>query len=96
MGEQVEHFRAAHKIDQQERAERREVALRTLRQHDVGFVAWNDGAHLLVRGRVDYWPGRGRWRARDTREEGRGVWSLLRFLGLPVDDAAIRAEREGW
>jgi hypothetical protein len=66
------------------RAAHRDNSARILREHDVGYAVRNDGAHLVVRGTVDFWPGTGLWIVRATREEGRGVFALLRHLGVPT------------
>ena len=63
---------------------------RILREHDVGFVARNGGAHLWVRGTVDFWPGTGKWIVRKTNEKGRGVFGLLRHLGVPTKARDLR------
>ena len=92
-------FRAVREAGQDERRARREAAPKILAQHDVGFVAFNGGAHLLVRGRIDFWPGTGRWQERDPEAErarakarpGRGVFALLRYLGV---ETSVRGEDE--
>ena len=49
----------------------------------VSFVVKNEGAHLIVLDRWDYWPGTGLWIDRQTKRQGRGVHSLLVALALP-------------
>lgn len=82
MGDQIDYFRALRDANRDERAKRREAAPRVLAQHDVGFRSYNDGVHLYVRSRVDFYPGTERWRDRETGQRGRGVFSLLRHLGV--------------
>lgn len=81
----AEAFRMMREDEQAARAKRRADAPRILAQHDVGFVAYNEGAHLLVRGHVDLWPGTGNWVDRVTTKRGRGVFALLRHLGVSTD-----------
>lgn len=41
-------------------------------------------SHLIVTGSgwelVDFWPGTGKWIARDTKRKGRGVFNLLKYI----------------
>lgn len=46
----------------------------------VPFTSHNNGAHLVVDGRFDFWPSTGLWIARNRRSQGRGVFVLLRQL----------------
>lgn len=93
MGDQGEYFRDLREFQKDERQRRRIEAPRILAQHDVGFRSHNGGSHLVVRGRVDFWPGTGRWQERPTdladpngkTRYGRGIFSLLRFLGVETN-----------
>lgn len=85
MGDQSEIFRMMDEHARTQRARRRDEAPKILAQHDVGFTAYNSGAHLRVRGTVDLWPGSGIWIIRDTSERGRGIFALLRRLGVATD-----------
>lgn len=61
----------------------RESSAIVLRRHGVPFLSKNDGAHLIVGNppEVDFWPGTGLWITRDdTKQQGRGVFNLLRML----------------
>lgn len=66
---------------------RREANRRTgrgrLEAAGVSFVVKNEGAHLIVLNRWDYWPGTGLWKDRQSKAEGRGIRSLLVALSLP-------------
>lgn len=59
-----------------------------LRARGVAFESKNRGAHLIVRADsgvvVDFWPGTGQWIPRPpaVRTRGRGVFPLLRYLGV--------------
>jgi hypothetical protein len=81
---------AAREEARERRAANRERSTALLRAHDVGFQARNGGAHLIVRGRFDFWPGTGLWRDRESREMGRGVFALLRALGVAVPPTGPR------
>lgn len=45
----------------------------------VAFEAKNNGAHLVVLERIDYWPGTGLWKDREVPQEGRGINSLIGY-----------------
>lgn len=57
------------------RATNREKSVALLREAGIPFISKNHGAHLLVAGRWNFWPGTGLWRC-DGRT-GRGVHPLL-------------------
>lgn len=76
-----EHFKTA---SQERRAGNRESSPELLEQAGVRFKSSNNGAHLIVTGsdweRIDFWPGTGKWIARDTKRKGRGVFNLLKYI----------------
>lgn len=50
-----------------------------------GIEYWtnNDGVHLIVTGNygyIDFWPGKGKWKARDNSMDGFGVFGLLEMI----------------
>jgi hypothetical protein len=56
------------------------LSLKLLRDRDIPFVVKNGGAHIIVNGRIDFWPGTGLWIERGG-PRGRGVKDLLRHIG---------------
>jgi hypothetical protein len=63
------------------RANNREQSAELLRAAGVPFESKNSGAHLIVDGRFDFWPGTGLWIERDGRGErkrNRGIRNLLK------------------
>lgn len=80
MGDMGDDFNAMKKASQVKRADNREKSAQRLRDAGVPFVSKNAGAHLIVRDRVNFWPGTGLWADRETPEKGRGVRSLLDHL----------------
>jgi hypothetical protein len=75
-----------HKQEQRERNRKTAEAELTLRK--IPFAVHNAGAHLVVDGRIDYWPGTGLWIVRGGRR-GRGLARLLREAGAPVDPRCV-------
>ena len=52
----------------------------------ISFVSKNNGAHLVICHfdlMIDFWPATGRWIVRKSPKEGRGVFKLLKYLGVP-------------
>jgi len=45
----------------------------------VPFASKNNGVHLIVADRWDYWPSTGLFIDRHTKKKGRGVNNLLRY-----------------
>lgn len=67
------------------RASNRESSAQVLADHGVTFETKNMGAHLIVShgGKIaDFWPGTGKYIPRGFGRPGRGVFSLLKLLGI--------------
>lgn len=76
---------AMKQISQERRASNRENSAELLRGRGVPFEEKNDGAHLIVRygGKVaDFWPGTGKYNVRGSGVYKRGVFRLLKELGV--------------
>lgn len=88
MSDYADFSRSLRESSKHRRARNRDNGAAILREYEIVFETLNEGRHLVVRyaGHViDYWPGTGRWIARDTRDpigEGRGVFRMLRALGI--------------
>lgn len=76
---------AERQMSQDKRRRNREFSTNLLAQHGVPFVVKNEGAHLIVADRFDFWPGTGLFTDRQSGRRDRGVRKLLRQLqaGLP-------------
>ncbi|SUD77836.1 hypothetical protein [Pseudomonas putida] len=69
------------------RAKNRQSSAEVLAQHGVQFEPKNLDAHLIVShaGKVvDFWPGTGKYIPRDGGRPGRGVFNLLKLLGVKL------------
>ena len=75
-----EMFNAWRKIRQEKRAQNRGSSADLLRAAGIPFESKNGGAHLIVAGRYDFWPGTGLWMARGERTKRRGVRKLIARL----------------
>lgn len=63
----------------------RECSTSILIKHGIPFEIKNDGAHLIVKYAdqiVDFWPGTGKFIFRQGDNQGRGVFTLLKRLGI--------------
>ena len=68
------------------RASHRETSAKHLADRGVAFLSKNGGAHLVVSHDdevVDFWPGTGKFIPRNGGKPGRGVFNLLKRLGVP-------------
>lgn len=76
---------AERQMSQDKRRRNREFSTNLLAQRGVPFVVKNEGAHLIVADRFDFWPGTGLFTDRVSGRSDRGVRKLLRQLqaGLP-------------
>jgi hypothetical protein len=83
MGDQLEIFAEMSKLSKSKRARNRAQSAELLRSHAIPFTSHNEAAHLIVcnaeHGKVDLWPGTGKWISREGRT-GRGVQSLIAFI----------------
>lgn len=66
------------------RASNRERSAAILTERGIPFVTNNGGVHLQVGKPViaDFWPGTGYFRFRLSGVKGRGVFNLLRSMGV--------------
>ena len=87
MGDVGEVFKAMRVMSRDKRASNRRNGESELFTRRIPFLKKNGGAHLIVNPeeptkRADYWPGTGLWRSYWGSKEGRGIHSLLAFLGV--------------
>jgi hypothetical protein len=73
-------FRALREESQRRRQSNREQSPLALTAAGLQFTVHNDGAHLVVCARWDFWPGTGKWIDRKTKRGGRGVFQLIRMV----------------
>jgi hypothetical protein len=67
------------------RAKNRQSSAEMLAERGIQFETKNMGAHLIVShdGKVaDFWPGTGKYIPRGGGRPGRGVFNLLKLLGV--------------
>jgi hypothetical protein len=78
--EMGEMFTAMRERSRARRANNRAKSAQMLRDAGVEFVEKNGGAHLIVAGCIDCWPGTGLWQDRNLKTRARGVRELLRHV----------------
>lgn len=89
MGEMIEVLQAVKKLNQSNAAQMRQLIPMELNRRHIMFSTHNEGAHLIVEtshGLVDYWPGTGKWKARDG-VRGHGLDGLLAYMEVPLETA---------
>ena len=70
------------------RADNRASSGKILADHGVAHEVKNGGAHIIVtHGEkvIDFWPGTGKFIPRGFGRPGRGVFNLLKLLGVEVN-----------
>jgi hypothetical protein len=72
-----EFWRAYGRQRQEKRASNREQSAKMLTDAGIAFEAKNYGAHLVVDGIIDFWPGTGLWMPRGTARRRYGVRNLI-------------------
>lgn len=79
---------ALRETGRDKRASNRQTSPEVLRSHGVSFTAHNNGAHLIVTHAdkvADFWPVTGTYNVRGTKAYRRGVFRLLRDLGIDTE-----------
>lgn len=77
MGDMGDDWKDVLKERQEKRARNRDASARLLQEAGIPFESRNDGTHLIVAGRYDFWPGTGLWMARGEKTKRRGVHALI-------------------
>ncbi|MEY4760653.1 MAG: hypothetical protein RLZZ200_509 [Pseudomonadota bacterium] len=72
-----EMWRAHKEQGQAKRASNRENSARLLTEAGIPFESKNNGAHLVVAGYFDFWPGTGLFMARGSKTKSYGVRNLI-------------------
>jgi len=80
MGDMGDDFRAMREFGKAKRESNRDASTRMLTAAGISFVSKNDGAHLIVAERYDFWPGTGLWMARGDKTKQRGVSNLIKRI----------------
>lgn len=78
--EQVQVWESERKYSQEKRARNRRRSSEILQEKGWRFETRNEGAHLIVEGRWDFWPGTGLFIDRKTKARKRGVFNLMKVL----------------
>lgn len=74
------------KKDSERKKERnRKNALTLLDKHLVPYEVKNGGIHLVVDNHIDYYPTTGKWTCREEKRQGRGIFGLLKYIGVGND-----------
>jgi len=72
---------ASKKLDK--RAMNRKSSRELLESNNIEYCTNNDGIHLVVTGHsclIDFWPSKGKWKARDNSMSGFGVFNLINMI----------------
>lgn len=80
MGDMGEFWNDVRGYRQAKRAANTNSSTGIMERSGVPFVSKNNGAHLIVADRWDYWPSTGLFIDRQTKKKGRGVNNLLRSV----------------
>lgn len=85
MGEMSEVWKEVKKDSADRKKKNLENGVKILMSKNIRFESFNNGYHLRVEGRVDFWPSTGKWIDRKIAKEGRGVFQLIGHIrkGFP-------------
>lgn len=65
-----------------QRAKKRAQSTKRLKKEKIEFESKNYGAHLIVEGPyglIDFWPGTGKWKCRNTGKNDQGLNELIDY-----------------
>lgn len=74
---------------QTKRASNRESSAKMLVEAGIPFESKNGGAHLIVAGKYDFYPGTGLWIARGDSYRHRGVRSLISCVSKRMHEGKL-------
>lgn len=57
-----------------------ENALKSLKDNNISYEEKSNGIHLVVEGKIDYWPTTGKFIRRSDKKQGRGIRNLVRVV----------------
>ena len=81
MSEEIgEIFYAMKEAGKERRRKNRKNGLEKVEKKGLRYTVHNDGAHIVIAGRIDYWPGTGLFKDRITGKRGRGVKKLMKHI----------------
>jgi hypothetical protein len=80
MGDMGDIFRGMREHSQNKREKNRFSSAKILRDRGIEFVSNNYGAHLIVLGEWDFWPGTGKYSHRKNIKYKRGIFNLLKDI----------------
>jgi len=83
MSDLSEDFTALREYSKEKRAMNREFAVKRLNQESIEFTVHNEGAHFVVnsaKGKIDFWPGTGKFIFRERNMTGRGIFNLIKLV----------------
>jgi hypothetical protein len=80
MGDMGEFWNDVRSFQVAKRGHNAESSTKILKNKGVSFESKNNGAHLIVENRFDFWPSTGLFIERKTNRKGRGVFNLLKLL----------------
>ena len=97
MGDMGDFWRGVNGYSQAKRWSNLESSTGIMERSGVPFVSKNNGVHLIVADRWDYWPSTGLFIDRITKKKGRGVNNLLRCArGMSKNVAECAPDHEAF
>lgn len=75
-----EAFAAIREMQREKKYSNRISSTSLLEKHGISFISKNNGIHLIVSDRWDFWPSTGKFIDRQTKKQGRGVFNLIRVV----------------
>lgn len=78
MSEMAEFWRDVKGFYQDKRRTNLQSSTEIIKKAGIPFTSKNNGIHLIVMERWDFWPSTGLFIDRQTKKKGRGVFNLLK------------------
>jgi hypothetical protein len=74
-----EAFKGSYDYQRQKKQNNLSQSTDILIKNKIAFESHNNGIHLVVMNRWDYWPSTGLFIDRTNKKQGRGIFNLLRL-----------------
>jgi len=84
MGDMGELYKDTKELRKRESDKRKAInrvnGLKVLIENGLSYVEFSGGVHVVVEGKIDYWPITGKFIVRENNKSGRGIFNLIKTI----------------
>ena len=87
--EEGDFYRTWNKLKQEKRWKNHESSMKLLHRFSIDYESRNMDVHIIIQNIeevpiIDFWPTTGKWIVRNNKRKGRGIFPLLKYLGVDL------------